>query len=354
MGVSGAETRIVYHVGAIPVHSAASHGDMSAHGLILLYHRVADVDSDAWGLCVSPRHFAEQMDVVARHFTAVDFGSIGAAVDRRQAKEPVAVTFDDGYVDNLEAAKAVLSAFGIPATLFVISSAVGRQREFWWEELERILLEPGPLPSELHLTIGGEDFDGNLAADRDYSRAAYNANRAWRALSEETPTARHALFRSIYFALQPLPAEEITAAINSLWVWAGSDGMPRPERLPMNEEQYVRLTADGLIELGAHTATHPLLPAHSAEVQRREIEHSRDKLEESTGKPVRWFSYPYGKYSPKTLGIVQDLGFEAAGTTEGRAVRAGVDSALLLPRWAVEDCDGEDFQRKLSSPPFSM
>ena len=257
---------------------------MSAHGLILLYHRIADAGSDAWGLCVSPRHFAEQMEVVARHFTAVDFGSIGMAVDRGQSKPPVAVTFDDGYVDNLESAKAVLARFGIPATLFVISSTIGRQREFWWEELERILLEPGPLPSELHLAIGGEDFDWNLAADRDYSRAAYDANQAWRALSEETPTTRHALFQSIYFSLQPLPTEEISAAIDSLWVWAGGDGTPRPERLPMNEEQYIDLTADGLIELGAHTATHPLLPAHSPAVQRAEIEHSRDKLERLTGK----------------------------------------------------------------------
>ena len=326
---------------------------MSAHGLILLYHRVAEAGSDAWGLCVSPRHFAEQMEVVARHFSAVGFGSIGAAGDGGHAKTPVAVTFDDGYVDNLEAAKPVLSGFGIPATLFVISSAIGRRREFWWEELERILLESGSLPSELHLAVGGEDFDWNLAADRDYSRAAYDANRGWRALSEETPTVRHALFRSIYFALQPLPGEEISAAIDSLWVWAGGAGTPRPERLPMKQEQYVELTADGLIELGAHTATHPLLPAHSPEVQRREIEQSRDKVEESAGKRVRWFSYPYGKYSPETLRIVGELGFDAAGTTAAGPVRPGVDSALELPRWAVEDCDGEDFLRKLSGAPFS-
>ena len=43
-----------------------------------------------------------------------------------------------------------------------------------------------------------------------------------------------------------------------------------------------------------------------------------------------------------------------AGTTEGRAVRPGVDSVLELPRWAVEDGDGEEFLRKLSTTPLSM
>ncbi len=326
---------------------------MNAYGLVLLYHRVAEAGSDEWGLCVTPDNFAAQMDVVAHHFAPVRFGSVSEAVGRNGEKIPVAVTFDDGYVDNLEAAKPVLSRFGIPATLFVISSAIGSEREFWWEQLERILLEPGLLPSELHMTIGSKRFDWNLSADRDYSIAAYEGNRRRRALSEDAPTSRHALFRALYFVLQPLPDEEITAAIDALWAWAGGDGVSRPERLPMAEEDYVALAEAGLIELGAHTATHPLLPAHSLDVQRGEIEESRDKVQDLAGNQVRQFSYPYGKYSPDTRRIVGELGFDVAATTAAGPVRPGVSNALELPRWAVEDCDGEEFLRKLSGPPFS-
>ena len=324
---------------------------MNAYGLVLLYHRVAEAGSDEWGLCVTPDNFAAQMDVVAHHFAPVRFGSVSEAVGRNGEKIPVAVTFDDGYVDNLEAAKPVLSRFGIPATLFVISSAIGSEREFWWEQLERILLEPGLLPSELHMTIGSKRFDWNLSADRDYSIAAYEGNRRRRALSEDAPTSRHALFRALYFVLQPLPDEEITAAIDALWAWAGGDGVSRPERLPMAEEDYVAL-AEGLIELGAHTATHPLLPAHSLDVQRGEIEESRDKVQDLAGNQVRQFSYPYGKYSPDTRRIVN---WALTSPPRRRPVRcARASPTRWSPRWAVEDCDGEEFLRKLSQrPPFS-
>ena len=272
---------------------------MSTYGLILLYHRVAEAGSDAWGLCVTPDNFAAQMEVVAHHFAPVRLAAISEAAGRTDVKIPVAVTFDDGYVDNLEAAKPVLSRFGIPATLFVISSAIGSEREFWWEELERILLEPGLLPSELHMTIGSERFDWDLSTDRDYSIAAYEGNRRRRALSEESPTSRHALFRALYFALQPLPEEEIAAAIDALWAWGGGDGVSRPERLPMAEEDYAALAEHGLVDLGAHTATHPLLPAHSLDVQRREIEESREKYKTLPEPRCGSFPIPTGSIPPR-------------------------------------------------------
>jgi peptidoglycan/xylan/chitin deacetylase (PgdA/CDA1 family) len=52
-----------------------------------------------------------------------------------------AVTFDDGYADNLKAAKPRLQRAGAPATVFIATGYVGERREFWWDELARIILE---------------------------------------------------------------------------------------------------------------------------------------------------------------------------------------------------------------------
>ena len=54
--------------------------------------------------------------------------------------DAVAVTFDDGYVDNLKFAKPRLESAGVPATVFVTTGQIGRAGEFWWDELARIVL----------------------------------------------------------------------------------------------------------------------------------------------------------------------------------------------------------------------
>lgn len=74
-------------------------------GGILMYHRIATESVDPWEICVSPAAFDEQMGVLAATRAAVDLGAFTA--DRggvlTSGGSRLAVTFDDGYADNLTA-----------------------------------------------------------------------------------------------------------------------------------------------------------------------------------------------------------------------------------------------------------
>src|SRR3954470_15948888 len=104
--------------------------------LILLYHRVATPTRDPQLLSVSPERFAEHLEVVRRCAEPVALAGILAQGEGPRA----AITFDDGYADNLHEAAPLLAAAGVPATVFVVSGQVGTTDEFWWDELERVLL----------------------------------------------------------------------------------------------------------------------------------------------------------------------------------------------------------------------
>ena len=123
------------------------------YGLILVYHRVSGPDADPWRIATTPAHFDEHMAALARLASPVPLARLAAGTDLPD--RPVAVTFDDGYADNLHQALPVLERHAVPATVFVTTGYVGAGGEFWADEVERLLLRPGDLPRELVLTAGG-------------------------------------------------------------------------------------------------------------------------------------------------------------------------------------------------------
>ena len=84
--------------------------------LILLYHRVGEPELDPQLLSVSRRNFEEHLQVLGKFHTASLNSLLSSARTRRSW---VAVTFDDGYADNLWNAKPLLEKYAVPATVFV-------------------------------------------------------------------------------------------------------------------------------------------------------------------------------------------------------------------------------------------
>lgn len=86
---------------------------------ILMYHRVARLPrSDQ--LTVSPERFEEQMALLARSRRVVSLAEVVRLLHgRERVADAVAVTFDDGYRDNLTLALPILEKYRVPATIFV-------------------------------------------------------------------------------------------------------------------------------------------------------------------------------------------------------------------------------------------
>ena len=78
-----------------------------------------------------------------------------------------------------------------------------------------------------------------------------------------------------------------------------------------------------------------------------EIEQSKADLEEACGLPIRQFAYPFGRYGEETIGIVREAGFTCACTTSESRVSSQCDP-FQLPRFRVEDWNGEEFARRFS------
>jgi peptidoglycan/xylan/chitin deacetylase (PgdA/CDA1 family) len=307
---------------------------------VLLYHRVSELRRDPWSLCVSPGQFEQQLQILRESAHPIGLSELGANLGRRVFRRPpVAVTFDDGYADNLHQAGPLLRQFGIPATVFAVSGAVREGREFWWDELEKIVFEPQGTSATRQVMLLGRTFTWrppeNGAAERD----------DWQAWKDETPTPAHGIYRELYGILSVLPPEDRKTLLDDLIHQADVSPAARASHRPLSCAELRELAHSSGIDVGVHTVTHPVLSRLPVAQQAQEVLQAKSELETITGKPMRQFSYPYGKrehWDSNTVEVVQRAGFEYAYTNEPGIAGASIDR-FQVPRVVVPALDGPAF-----------
>jgi len=289
--------------------------------LVLLYHRVTQLERDPYGFAVHPDRFAEHCDVLRRRCDVVRLR------DANSTRPQVAITFDDGYADNSREACDILAAAGLPATFFITAGRVNQRAEVWWDRLEQIVMGCEPADGYIDVEIGGR----RLWADTRSSMARARAHFA------------------LYWRLRPLRPAVIESILKQLEVQLGIQTVDRETHRWMNGEELRALSATTGVDVGAHTLTHPLLATLPIDEQRNEIDGSRDQLERLLDTRVTLFSYPFGghdAFDPVTAQLVRESGYTLACTGTGGLARQD-HYPFLIPRNVVGDWDANTFERWL-------
>jgi peptidoglycan/xylan/chitin deacetylase (PgdA/CDA1 family) len=294
-------------------------------GGILLYHRVTELANDPWALAVPPAMFADHLAVLGERTTCLPLPEFMA---RRAAgtlpRNATALTFDDGYADNLLEALPLLERHGLPATVFIMTGFVGGAQEPWWDRLEQAIFATPELPGAIELDVAGRKV-------------------AWTRPDGAVGHAdRHALHLDLYEAVAPLDTEPREAALGELWRQLGESPKLRPSRRPLTLDELRQLAAHSLITIGAHTRTHPQLARISSDRQRDELASSKATLEDWLGRPIDLVAYPHGSHDETTCAIAAELGFQAGFTTQPRVVPHR-SAPFRVPRINIEAQDAVSF-----------
>jgi peptidoglycan/xylan/chitin deacetylase (PgdA/CDA1 family) len=293
---------LTYHAG---LHSASWRlGEGEA--AILFYHKVQRRPVGVWGEPVlDVREFERHVAFLAREYQPVHLSELVAGLEGR-ARLPrgaVALTFDDGYRNNLYLVAPILARHGIPATLFITTGLIGTDGWMWGYELEEIFSRH---PPEQVCQASGDP----------------------------------AILRLGSLGLSPRVL--MSACVEYLKALPHSNMLDVVERLrarfavPVNDENRflswdeVRELARQGFEMGAHTRSHPILTQLPLAEVERELRACRDTLEKKLGVRPTLFSYPNGATSPEVTRLVGRY-FQAAVTTRtGLCTRAS--GLLELPR----------------------
>lgn len=339
----------------IPFRSTLKRAAKSVHrartifqkkAMILVYHRVAEATVDPWALGVSPAHFAEQLEVLKTLANPVRLQDlVRAESDAALPARPVCITFDDGYADNLLAAKPALVAAQVPGTVFVSPGYLNVPENLWWDEMSKLILDPATRQAKIRVKIDEQEYAYDFSKEATVSESD-NKWRAW----EPTPGPRQAAYFELYYLLVKLSDEEREKAMQQLRKGA-KPYADRSQHRCMTDKEVRELAASEMVEIGAHTLTHPVLSQLSPEQQKKEIEGSKERLEDLTGRRVRSFAYPYGKkihYTAQTIRTVEESGFDCACSNFGGLVTRS-SNRYALPRFQPMDWNGEEFARVIEA-----
>jgi peptidoglycan/xylan/chitin deacetylase (PgdA/CDA1 family) len=265
---------------------------------ILMYHNFCGWGEDPDALNVEG--LRRQFSYLRQHFRVVPLSQLAesAASARKLDKNLVALTIDDGRRNCYEFFFPLLKEFGLTATFFVVSSFI-RGEDWIWTDKVIWLSEQSQSREEL---VPGK-LDG-----------------VFRSLNRMRPEERNASIKAM--------ATRIGASLPT--------SAPAKYQ-PCSWSELREMADSGLMEIGSHTVTHPILSSITDEESWNELILSKSQIEEGIGRTVNCFCYPNGMprdYRPSQVQQVEQAGYACSVIAEFGMVTRGADR-YRLPRIGV-------------------
>jgi peptidoglycan/xylan/chitin deacetylase (PgdA/CDA1 family) len=282
------------HIGARLFGSMAyRHG----RGMALVYHQILPPGGRRphTSTQLTAADFEAQIAFIAATCRVMEIDAFVAALQTgRLPARACLITFDDGFVDNHDIALPVLQRHRIPAVFFIASGYVTSGRAYEADAVHD-LLRLAPARAQVQLDL-----------------------RSWHGPAMNLPYANGTDRRASYFQVIRIFKDQIRAADRPAVVaylaerfGVAADDLTTPA---MMTPKHVRQLSDAGMTVGSHTEWHVSLSAEGPDEYARQLRTSRQTLEDITGRPVRYFSYPFGdpQYCIPAAPLVREARYEAA------------------------------------------
>ena len=292
----------------------------SGLGSILMFHRVCPESSRPRirgnsGLEVTPEYLENTIKFLRKNnYEIVPLSRVAKILNDNYKKKKFAVlTFDDGYIDNYVHAYPILKKHRAPFSIYVTTNFPDGNAILWWYILEDLILKE----TRIEFQLNGLEYQ-------------YSYDSLWQ---------KEWAYQQIHELILNGPSNDLNQRIRQVFKNYDIDFLKKTSELALTWEQIREMSADPLVEIGAHTIKHHALSKLIDFDVQKEIEGSRDKIESEINQKVEHFSYPFGtrnEAGQREFRIAKKCGFKTSTTTSiANIFKEHKDLLEQLPRIPV-------------------
>jgi peptidoglycan/xylan/chitin deacetylase (PgdA/CDA1 family) len=257
--------------------------------IILNFHAIKD-----------PKWFEHILKIIQYLYHPVSYEDIENYYrNGKTLKHACHITFDDGHISFYETVFPLLKQYNIPASIFVSPKVITERTNFWFQEIS--------------------DYDFNVLNKL--------VNKRLGITDDDSP---------VKAKLKSLQIKEIWEII---YAYQEQTQTPPKSCMNMNIQQIKEVHQSGLVHIGAHTLTHPILKNENDDSVQYEIGNSISELSKLLDMPIHSFAYPNGKpgfdFGEREMNILKQHDIRLAFTTEERTLRIN-DNLMSVPRSGFE------------------
>ena len=309
--------KLAYHSGLFKVSSWKNRNMLT----ILFYHGFSHRANNKEGKNSNAKHlnieeFEKHLKLFKKYCTPISLKE--AVLNEKLPANPIVLTFDDGYKNNYSYAFPLLKKYRVPATIFITTGFIDQTNFLWTDRLEFII-------------------DNTHCKSRNFQCEDDNL-----ILELCTDNEKMQTIRSIKKYLKALPESKKLSFLDRLqqfleieYNW---DKIPSL-LMPLTWDEIREMKESGLISIGSHTVTHPILSKCSCEQQRKELMLSQKRIVEELNQDCNLFAYPNGKfadYNQDTIRLLKELDYLGAVTTVDGYIDISNRDSLQLDRFGYE------------------
>ncbi len=265
---------------------AASQPQDAVSVSILSLHRISP-EKDACWQPIQPKNFEAILQYAAAHYEVLRLSDLATAVEKRQERgggklRPLMVlSFDDGYADFMQYALPLLQKYNLPCNHNFVIDCLEDNACIWTQRFNHIF---------------------NELLRRDTATENFNPKKGgW-----------YRQYIAIFRQFLQYPAEERMQRIADL-ERAQRIEPPKVDMMRWADLKDCLLRYGNLLEIGAHTHTHDVLPTlctqAGAQALHKEIFTPKGRLESELQIPISIFALPNGQNHEQINTLAKQAGY---------------------------------------------